>query len=1353
MALGVLVLDAAAARHRLGDIPAISALCSTDVHSTLANLARLTAGERRAVRSELEAIQRAPGFESWRSWLIEEIRDRLPIWRFAVSRRNRTLAERIRRAAFDFGTEYDASKAVPRRIRAELEAWLQKAITEPCENTPLLAVVKGERYDGKTWLTYQWLLEIAAGSTLPIFFVSSARGSQSDRDLLQYIHEDFAPAFGGADPYTVGSYVRHFRNANSGSGPWALVILDGLNEYENLGWRRHLATALSLGDPEYRPAAVIATVRERSWQSLKKHLPREAGSNLAPFMPPAYSRDWGGGTGGGDLSNLPSRDSAKRELNLAEFSLGTFDEEELQTALTRLGLSPDFLSALSRSALELAHRPRYLGLIAKYFDQLNQYSAVTPEVLHWLDLGDKVGRTREGLKDWGAQKLGEFLRNLARRWRARSFLDLTSVREALGKLTTSVDAVLSDLESEGVLLSDGRRFAVEPERLAMGYGLFLRDALFEAATQKRNLDEALSDLLAPLVDVDETVDALRAAATLALIEGEGSFLQGDAPKEPTEVLDTLLVRWINSRNLRTKDLEAIYQLRRLLWRPLLRLNPELWRESERDCRGRELALMVFGELVEADGEAKASLRRSVRDWFRQIPAKGGWWSRAKARTELGHVDDSVAADAVHARLSHKISEPEAQSLGISISENLDVLSLQSLGLYLAGRAPGLIDPDDLLSFVASRFILEEPIDSGDCWVIRRVLERTPTSWFQDATMKEVGPTNLYARSLLQLVEISERADLEALKPRLRSLVPHERRRRFSTWPTRKNVHSLLQGHIEDGADVRPFAESVRGIVIDPELPKPPNRLGQAIARRVANACTKRRLAYRLDLHDLEQLLPALAAWAPRVGREIVRKTLQNLPADVLHKKRPPLMELRGHAALASGAARRALQETLTLSYRQGKDGWVQQREITLALLPGSGVEETLRLLVDMGDFEHRETFELGGALAEATDLRRLGVALVRARNPERKRRIRILLAFAARSSNAISAALSTIDLPPGEIRAITDTLPSEERISHPQEYLDEITASLKKITSAQAAQQGMWSHRHLPAKMVKHLDMDRVSEWLPLLVPRDGIAQPRHCGLILPTFEWCLDHSDSRAESLWPFVSPFQRQRFSIGILRLSVVGVPWALHLLNRPSADDQMSLRFLRNLILDARNDLEICEISLGACFQDRRRLKELAQELAIDQKAEMRARGVAILGWLVEGAELLRKIQKRDPSRWVRGQAEIALDRHVVDSWAHHWLDQFFAARTATGRWAAGRLFLESADRRVDSWAWKKVRSKKCRKRVRGEAFLLLRAAQDRSKKDDSKLKDHFLGSNVKALDSTVDPWRRDDEWVLAHYGRGD
>ncbi len=1134
------------------------------------------------------------------------------------------------------------------------------------------------------------------------------------------------------------------------------------------------------------------------WPELKELLPRK--ETVSSFMGPA------------------GHEERPPPIDLTEIQLGTFDNAELLNALKILNLPPDFVQSLSVDAQVLAKRPRYLSLLKEHRLRLGEYAAVTAEVLHWLDLSDKVGRMRAGLEDWSPQQNQLFLRELAKHWLDQKFLDEFGVRQILTHLTDDVPRVVADLQSEGVLSGESGSYTVEPSRLTFGYGLFLRDALLMAYRQKQNLEEALSSLLAPLVEGDEAVAALRAASTLMLIEVEAKRATTEKKFSPdNEILDVLLRSWLDSRNLRHQDLEAIDELRRLLFEPLLRSWQEVWMEERRNSRRREIAIMVFGEAAETKGAARDRLRKVVQEWFRLVPVEGGWYQREKFKHELKLESEATVAEAIESHLRRQVALPNLSHLGLQVVEQLDVLGLQTAGLYLVSRDPYLVDPENVLALIVVRLMLEEPIDSGGLWSIRRALEEARADWFREEAIRCVkSPDQLIARSIYELFRIADRADLGEVKELLRPIAEAPKQKRLShRWPTKRNYKALLLRALRSPLETLRFAKSVGSLVRNPALPLPTGTQRRALAQAVQIIFSTEIATGDDALDDINDLLPALAVWAPEIGAQLIERFLRGIPDRIRQETMRSAQELRGHAALARGELRDSLLRALRLSRARHKERQraIEQREITLALLPAATPAETIALLVNEETrWEHKETFKLAGALCTSAERQLLVDVLRSTKSRGRKRRLRFLLGYTKgsplpatevtaisqtlrkREARDIAAALQLaaecstnldrellLPIARGEVAnktyaqdlasfILVNRYEHEEIKDHLDDYwraksaarrhesahafLDGVSVQLSHDNSAsRGAINHDWERYDLPAAILPFLDAERVAKWTRAFNSWDGVGWRRWGGLIRPTFDWCLRNgADDHAKVLWPQIYPFQRRRFGGGS-SLTIDGVDSVLHALNRRESDDRLTRSFLYEMILDARTDFEIFQIALGACFQGVDRLQAVAQELRSEAQAERRVRAVAILGWLGEGRDTLKFLESRDPSVWVREQAKISLGRHASASWARSWLEKFLSAKRAVDRWAAGRMFLECADQRFDCWAWKRVQEGGFGRRLKGEAFLLLHAGQERAKSEAEKLQKTLLGYNVGELATTAHPWRRDDEWILSHYGRKD
>jgi hypothetical protein len=114
------------------------------------------------VRTELETIHALPQFTEWLNCFRAKLTD-MPLWSLVTSRQNRRLTQILEQDADTiFGTEFDPNRLVPRTARNELNMWFSAAMAT---SEPKLVVIVGERYDGKTWLVFDWLKDTLA--TLP----------------------------------------------------------------------------------------------------------------------------------------------------------------------------------------------------------------------------------------------------------------------------------------------------------------------------------------------------------------------------------------------------------------------------------------------------------------------------------------------------------------------------------------------------------------------------------------------------------------------------------------------------------------------------------------------------------------------------------------------------------------------------------------------------------------------------------------------------------------------------------------------------------------------------------------------------------------------------------------------------------------------------------------------------------------------------------------------------------------------------------------------------------------------------------------------------------------------------------
>lgn len=686
------------------------------------------------VRAELAALAGSPQFDSFRARLVEKLRE-LPTWRMFVERHNQRVKRAIRQTSkVAFGTHFEPERVIPRTIRGEVDRWQAAALSS---HEPPLGVVLGERFDGKTWMVFEWLLERIDTLNLPVFFLGSIQGDRLDR-LDQMLVSEVKRSLGPYQRHAETLLDRHRRRA-AGRTPWCLLILDGLNEYKDQEkpWRRHLTDAYARGESESRPAAVLCTVRARSWPDIEQDVRRSVGVGVQPL------------------------------------AVHGFDDREFAEALRRAGKAQEDIASLPESVQELIRRPRFFQLVLDHSDRLGRFEVVNEDVLYWLDVSDKLRRDRPGVPArWTEDDYQGVLLDLARRSIERHGLKRREVLDSLeAQARSEAEVGFEELMSEGVLSKSGIKYTLHPEHLRTGMGLYLLDLLDRPEEDQDQLRERLRDMLAPYNDDDTAGAWLRRASVFALLSGRSS----------KDAMDVLVDEWLRSRNRPPDDLQQLRPIAPLLVHTLLRLAPRTWTRATRHRGLQELSILLFSESIERE---RSLIQSHVRRWCRFVPSRG----------------PSLMEDEpnVEERVRTALQDPGLASLGLTARGDSGLLQLQNVVLYLESLSPGLLGPDDLLTIVAAHHIPLYFFSNAGPWILRRAMAEVPREWFerwiQPASRNR---SSLLARIVHNLLQLVERADLNDLlslvwsEPAEQQEVPDLQEEGRSLWLLERERHRVV----------------------------------------------------------------------------------------------------------------------------------------------------------------------------------------------------------------------------------------------------------------------------------------------------------------------------------------------------------------------------------------------------------------------------------------------------------------------------------------------------------------------------------------------------------------------------------
>lgn len=857
------------------------------------------------IREDLDSITNSKELASFHAELREKIQE-LPTWKLFVERHN----QRVKRAILQsskvvFGTHFEHSKVIPRKVKAEMDQWLNSTMAK---HEPRVAAVLGERFDGKTWAAFDWLADRIDSLDVPVFLIGSNVGDVLDQ-LDQMLRTEVERSLGSYSRHA-GALLDRRRRWSAGRAPWCLLILDGLNEYKrpDKPWQRHLADAYARTEAKFRPAAVLCTVRARSWPDIEEEVRQATGSQ--------------------DIQLL---------------SVGSFDDAEFMEALRRAGKAPEEIASLPPGAQTLIRRPRFFQLVLDHSPRLGNFEIVNEDVLYWLDVSDKLRRDRPGSPArWTEEMYQEVLLDLAKQSIERHALrrkDVLDILEDQTRLESEVG--FDDLLSEGVLSERGLKFSLRPEHLRTGVGLYILDLLDQPGIGQEDLRERLRDFLAPYNEDDTAAAWLRRASVFALLSERVS----------TEAIDLLVDEWLRTRNRPPDHFEQLKAVAPLLLLPLLRLAPRTWTRSTGHRGLQELSILIFSENLDRE---KGLIQGFVRLWCRFVPVQGPSFLE----------DKPDPAGLVRAALQ----DESLTRLGLQARGDAGLLRLQNVVLYLESLSPGLVGADDLLAVLAVHHIPFYYFSDSGPWILRRAMARFPREWFEKwAQIASLNRSSKLAEVVLHLLDLVERADLENLRPLVEPQASEEEDA-FAHFRSldRAGYEAIRITPFQDDEKPTRFLVRVRHLVIEPELPPPGRERLEESRRTFRETFSEVKLhlhnASTREDHLFRDATAAISAWMPEEGTSIVLRQIEDLANRFREDNHWWVLSVYRHAVLAAGPAREHLA-TAAATQCPDENGRMAPGYALQILLPGMTSENAVNAILHHHlDFEWSVFYEFAACL-------------------------------------------------------------------------------------------------------------------------------------------------------------------------------------------------------------------------------------------------------------------------------------------------------------------------------------------------------------------------------------------------------
>jgi hypothetical protein len=232
---------------------------------------------------------------------------------------------------------------------------------------------------------------------------------------------------------------------------------------------------------------------------------------------------------------------------------------------------------------------------------------VTVARLIYEDWRDREAR-RSGLP--GEEDFQTLIMQLAtRERRGAKNLATQDLLDSIGVFSNR-DELLTELETGGILIREGRGWKVEPSRLALGFGLLLAERLLEAA-HTTSPTELLASLMEPQPDIDIKAVILENATLHALKHAD--FI--------IEVRAALLTAWLTHRNPAHPTEQSVAAYFPLAPDAYLAAAESIWMDSTNDGWAEELLRTAYARWSGLQNFAD-DFRRAFERWLGFVHVEG-----------------------------------------------------------------------------------------------------------------------------------------------------------------------------------------------------------------------------------------------------------------------------------------------------------------------------------------------------------------------------------------------------------------------------------------------------------------------------------------------------------------------------------------------------------------------------------------------------------------------------------------------------------------------------------------------------------------------------------------------------------
>ncbi|MDO9225371.1 MAG: toll/interleukin-1 receptor domain-containing protein [Pseudomonadota bacterium] len=726
-------------------------------------------------------------------------------------------------------------------------------------------VLLGEEGDGKSWAIAAWLADLARKTecATPLLYVPAIHADSARMDdLLAKGYAGFAPSL---------DIARWERGLSSSldQAPAALLVIDALNERSSLDWRH-----LFIQTPPWSGrVALVVVCRAAYWDKLSRQL----------------------------------------DAPVTTWNLGGFDERELDAALSLHGMQR---AAFRPEVLTLLAKPRYFEMARRLHGRIEEGGITAERLIYesWRSMYEhKLGDSRRLDHDEFLGLIRELAEKRETRVRPSEFAAI------LPPGPWQAGDMLDELTSARILSDRDGKIVLQADHLALGLGLLLAEVVEKGCEREPC---ALDEIIAKHTAGQATMELEVRIRGMALYHAMRRDDYPDAGRV------ALLRAWVESRNIAPEDLRHAADYLPLRPEAFLEMAAFLWGDADnREVQDAFMAgFLKYGRLE----QVRRELIPAFTEWLGLFHLDG---------YRASYLDDQTKREEEHRQVVERLGG-EVDDGTVLERFGYRLTATRNPGLLRLGQvAAAVISYADIAPYaraVATGLVAEAIMDGSSVefnWLCRIASPDAVSALTRlGRELMELGQPSalLAARNSFSALGTAESIRLWAEIPvEYRPPNPlkqfYDERPCDSLWRWSEDNYLACLGYPQFHPDF--VAKQLRDVALNPELTLPESANARLSLAGTGIDLSKvgRYKGMTSEEHSLEEIEPALCAYAPRRYAELIQALSREMAGCTGEARHMLAWRLYEHLPILDAANRQSLEVAWegALNSEEDEDRWAE----------------------------------------------------------------------------------------------------------------------------------------------------------------------------------------------------------------------------------------------------------------------------------------------------------------------------------------------------------------------------------------------------------------------------------------------